>query len=285
METQQFKFADLPRELRDKVYEHLGVDRDGFPTIEMDLKGEPREKEEAPGVRLSISNGPDTRLLLVSPSLGAEYATRTATRSSWIFTDTNMPLPSQVSLAAATFRTQGIRAAHFNLLAGCDSCHEAVDHGSAFEQDPDWDDFLCDVERDVNHHADWIKKTLESGFRHVQHYTIQLFLYDMCSLKPTWPLMCGNPHLLAALERLSQLDIEGKELRGVEVVITRRTISRFDIVHKLADLKDFTSHAHWTRKNGWQPVVHPAQEAEVQVEGSGARTELDTSESPLLHLF
>ncbi|KAI5366250.1 hypothetical protein Slin15195_G077720 [Septoria linicola] len=241
METRQFKFADLPQKLRDKVYEHLGVDHDDFPTIEMDLKGEPREKEEAPGVRLPISNGPDIRLLLVSPSFGAEYATRIATRSSWVFTDTNMPLPSQVSLVAAKSRTQGIRAAHFLLLAGCDSCHEAMDHGSASEQDPDWDDFLCDVERDVNHHADWIKKTFESGFRH-----------------------------------LSQLDIQGKELRGIEVVIARRDIGPFDTVHKLADLKDFTSHAQWTRKDGWQPLVHPAQEAKVEIEGGGARAELDT---------
>ncbi|KAK4629701.1 hypothetical protein CLAFUW4_07649 [Fulvia fulva] len=79
-----FRFSDLPRELRDAIYDLLPC---GRRTLSENTAAATDDEEEEYALRLCLGDGPLSRFLLINKQLGDEYSQRAVKNKSLLIED------------------------------------------------------------------------------------------------------------------------------------------------------------------------------------------------------
>ncbi|KXT14068.1 hypothetical protein AC579_10546 [Pseudocercospora musae] len=238
MRQKTFRFMDMPREMRDSVYESLATDA---------------IVAETQTIQVSIERGPRLSLLLVSRQFRKEYTESIKRSAKLVVLDRGkVDVPLQLKPQATVRLCQAAKltaTASFRLLAICLS--PDIDHNRG-----------CTLSNDLKRHASWIR-TLAPQSSHLKQIHISMLLCLLVKAEAKvksvqWPASFINHTVKLSLESLVERAGQPSLAVDVGVVASENRGKEWDWQRDVRHAKPYGS---WTQEEGWKAGV-PNEESE-----------------------
>lgn len=238
-DDQPFRFMDLPREMRDHVFEHLKKDskivREG--AIELYLEG-----------------GPRLPLLLVSHQFNREYldsVTRDAKISGIDCADNETEVDPIIPIKIDAGQHAAFKFARDATLNSIALCHQSTDHGK------------CNAKGELEKHVSWVSDLLQ-GLPQLKHTELGFMVCigdpdtfrrnaDVEHITEEWPADVRG-HSLAAI--LQECTSKVQNAATTIKVYCRSIDSRgYEDLQWSKDIKVAKAYCTWTSVDGWTAGV------------------------------
>ncbi|KAK4628933.1 hypothetical protein CLAFUW4_08144 [Fulvia fulva] len=243
-----FPFFDLPREMRDSIYLHLGISssktrlmhNDGWDPDDEDSK---KPIEDLSVIRLRIENVCRSNVLCVSRQFKQEYEEQLSKATTIVFTDHKGNEVWKL-LDMSDKKFGDVKQAKYYGYIQCTQCPDGPQS--------------CQVGSDIDDTIAWLQVTL-GHLATSSKVTIVVVLRWSGSMDLRWPQSPHRAHLEVDFKKLASVP----RVSAIEVYRDNSGVDDFDVEAQVLAENLYVS---WTAKDGWQAPVAAANAMEESKE-------------------